>query len=286
MIAANHPNSFLDAILISSLMKAPVHSLARGDAFKGSFYNRLLRSLNMFPVYRLSEGAAHLEENYNTFDECLEVFKKNGVVLIFSEGKCINEWQLRPLKKGTARLAIQAWDAGIDLKVVPLGFNYSSFTAFGKNVHLNFGDAITKQHFSFSQEESFGTKIQHFNTVLKAQLEKLVLKIRPAADVEIKQVFEVKISSFKKILLAIPAAVGFMIHAPLYIPIQKWAHKNFGKIDHYDSVVVGALFLLYPLYMLLIGVAISFFTASFWWLFVFAVMPFCAWSYVQVKRQF
>jgi 1-acyl-sn-glycerol-3-phosphate acyltransferase len=285
LIAANHPNSFLDAILLSSIMKQPVRSLARGDAFTNKFYNKLLRSLNMFPVYRLSEGAEHLEQNYNTFDECLEVFKKNGVVLIFSEGRCINEWSLRPLKKGTARLAMQAWEQHIPLRVIPLGFNYSSFTAFGKNVILNFGEVITKETFPGLGEDSYGTKIQRFNAALKAQLEQLVIHIKPVNKETVKQTFELKVSAFKKIALAIPAAIGYIIHAPLYIPIQKFAKRKFGKIDHYDSVVTGLILLSYPFYMALWAVAASFIFCPYRWLLTFLVMPFCGWSYVQLKKQ-
>ena len=93
----------------------------------------------MLPVYRVSEGVENLEHNYTTFDACEKLFEKNKIVLIFSEGRCINEWHLRPLKKGTARLALTAWQHNIPLKVLPLGINYSSFRKFGKNMHLNFG---------------------------------------------------------------------------------------------------------------------------------------------------
>src|SRR5687767_15092950 len=34
LIAANHPNSFLDGMIVTTLFKHPVYSLARGDAFK------------------------------------------------------------------------------------------------------------------------------------------------------------------------------------------------------------------------------------------------------------
>ena len=102
LIAANHPNSFLDAIIIATLFDQPVYSLARGDAFTNRFTISLLKSLNILPVYRLSEGAENLGHNYSTFEQCRDIFK-NGIVLIFSEGRCINEWKLRPLMKGTAR---------------------------------------------------------------------------------------------------------------------------------------------------------------------------------------
>ncbi|MGN6605245.1 MAG: 1-acyl-sn-glycerol-3-phosphate acyltransferase, partial [Ginsengibacter sp.] len=68
LIAANHPNSFLDAIIVSTLFKQPVYSLARGDVFANGFFSKVLRSVNMLPVYRLSEGAENLGYNYVTFE--------------------------------------------------------------------------------------------------------------------------------------------------------------------------------------------------------------------------
>ncbi|MEP6583590.1 MAG: 1-acyl-sn-glycerol-3-phosphate acyltransferase, partial [Ginsengibacter sp.] len=101
LIASNHPNSFLDAIILATLFKNPIYSLARADAFANKLITKILTSFNMLPVYRISEGTQNLENNYSTFSACQDIFKKNGIVLIFSEGRCINEWHLRPLKKGT-----------------------------------------------------------------------------------------------------------------------------------------------------------------------------------------
>ncbi len=285
LIAANHPNSFLDAILLCSLFKRPLYSLARGDAFKNAFIHKLFYSLNMFPVYRVSEGVENLEENYKTFDECIEVFKKNGIVLIFSEGKCINEWHLRPLKKGTARLAITAWEQGIPLKVIPLGINYQSFISFGKNVFLNFGNFISQHDIPFAETESSGNKIQLFNITLKTALQKLVLEIDINNSAVLKSTFQKNISLIKKFLLAIPAIAGYILHAPLYVPVQKFALKKFGKIDHYDSVTVALLFIIYPFYLIAVAIITCYFF-GIWWPAVFLILPFCAWSYVQIKKQF
>jgi len=145
LIAANHPNSFLDAIILATLFKNPVYSLARGDAFHKKIIAKILASFNMLPVYRVSEGVENLEHNYSTFDACRDLFKQQKIVLIFSEGRCINEWHLRPLKKGTARLALAAWEQNIPLKVLPLGINYSNFKKFGKTLKLNFGNIISKE---------------------------------------------------------------------------------------------------------------------------------------------
>jgi len=159
LIAANHPNSFLDAIIVGSLFKSPVYSLARGDAFAGNFIAKILRSFNMLPVYRVSEGIENIGHNYSTFDACRKLFAENKIVLIFSEGRCINEWHLRPLKKGTARLALNAWQNNIPLKILPLGINYSSFRFFGKNVFLKFGNIISRKDFSENNEYIFTESI-------------------------------------------------------------------------------------------------------------------------------
>ena len=239
----------------------------------------------MLPVYRLSEGAENLDRNYKTFDDCLDIFRKNGIVLIFSEGKCINEWNLRPLKKGTARLTLDAWEQHIPLTIIPLGINYSSFTSFGKNLELNFGTGITKENAPFANGDSPGIKIMLFNNALKTQLEKLVAQIKPADKKIVKERFGIRVPAPKKILLFIPAAIGFLLNAPLYLPIQQFSKKKFGKIDHYDSVTVGMLFIFYPVYLLIISVIIFLLAGGYWWLFVL-LMPVSAYCYVQVKRQF
>lgn len=283
LIAANHPNSFFDAIILATLFKRPVYSLARGDAFANNFYSKLLKSLNMFPVYRISEGVENLEHNYTTFKQCENLFANNGIVLIFSEGRCINEWHLRPLKKGTARLAISAWQNGIPLKVLPTGLNYNSFFSFGKNIQLNFGEWITEKDIDLN--EAFGKNVTGFNEKLRSQLKQLVVEVDKKDIAVIKEKFEVPQSKIKKIFLLIPAILGWLVHAPLYYPIKRFAWKKAAPYDHYDSVTAGLLFLLYPVYLLLIcllaGWLIGWYAAL-----VFIVLPFCAWSYVQVKKQF
>jgi 1-acyl-sn-glycerol-3-phosphate acyltransferase len=132
LLACNHPNSFLDSIILDTLFQQPIWSLARGDAFKKKFIGRILTSLKILPVYRTSEGVENLSENYKTFDACISLFKQKGIVTIFSEGKCINEWHLRPLKKGTARLAIKAWEENIPLMVIQLGLTTTPLQGLAK----------------------------------------------------------------------------------------------------------------------------------------------------------
>ena len=272
LIAANHPNSFLDAIILSSLYKEPVYSLARGDAFGCKFYSKILKALNMLPVYRVSEGVENLDHNYTTFNACQQLFIEHKIVLIFSEGRCINEWHLRPLKKGTARLAVTAWKRNIPLKIIPIGINYSSFRKFGKIVHLNFGSFIEKE--DIQEDLESGKVLNEFNDLLKSQLQNLVYEINKDDTDTLQKTFGIKQNLVKKILLFIPAVIGFLLHAPLYYATVLTI-KNRAK-DHYDSIMVGVLFLFYPIYILLLMLLAFILSHSIYTLLLLLLMPVTA----------
>ena len=282
LIACNHPNSFLDAIILTTLFDKPIVSLARGDAFKNKFIFKLLRSLNILPVYRLSEGVENLNTNYRTFEQCREIFKKNGIVLIFSEGLCVNEWKLRPLKKGTARLAISCWAEGIDVKVLPTGINYHSFHEYGKIVRLHFGNLIDKK--ILKDYELKGNNVKHFNGELQKELFELVDEFQPEDIPSIRKRYELTVSKKNQFLFTIPAIIGKWIHAPLYIPIQFISQKKAAAFGHYDSVLIGLLFLLYPLYLSMISILIYHYTNSCYWIIPWFLLPLLAWLFVQNKK--
>jgi 1-acyl-sn-glycerol-3-phosphate acyltransferase len=290
LLACNHPNSFLDAAILADLFRNPVYSLARGDVFKKPFYIKLLTSLKILPVYRTSEGVENLGINYQTFEACKEIFKKKGIVLIFSEAKCVNEWHLRPLKKGTARLAFTSWDEdlpadrqGVSLEVLPVGINYSSFRRFGKNVFINFGEIMTQ--YDFEMDHADGKRNQTFNNKLEAQLQQLVLEIDKNDIQKQKELLKVKFPTFIKIILFLPGLIGLLIHAPLYLPIKNFVHRRTKNNDHFDSVLVAILLFLYPLYVAIITIAAILLSHNPYFLLLIFVIPFTAWSYVQLKPQ-
>jgi 1-acyl-sn-glycerol-3-phosphate acyltransferase len=283
LLAVNHPNSFLDAIILCTLFDGTVYSLARGDAFKNKWAAKVLTLFKMFPVYRVSEGVENMEENYKTFELCKDIFKRNGIVLIFSEGRCINEWHLRALKKGTARLAISSWEDGIDLKVVPVAINYSSFKKFGKNIKLEFGEIISKEDINY--KDTHGNAIRRFNEILKAQLSTCVFEIDDNDKATLQRTFYVNQSLQKKILLLIPALIGLLIHAPLFYFI-KWLGDMLVKEEgHDDSKLIGFSFVLYPAFLLLLATIVFLFTKTWLSFLLILILPFTAWSYVQLKKQ-
>ena len=282
ILACNHPNSFLDAVILATLFKRPIYSLARGDAFKKKWVAFILKSLNILPVYRESEGAEHLHRNYATFDTCQEIFRQKGIVLVFTEALCKHEWHLRPLKKGTARLALNAWREGLPVKVLPVGINYNSFTSLGKVIHLKFGDAIHAKDIQAGADEN-ARMLNELTGKIKLQLQELVFEIDPLDTNTLQKTFSTKVPLFEKIFLFIPATIGWLLHAPLYLPIKKYVRKAAEGDVHYDSIMVGALFLAYPFYLLLVSLLVYLFIGGWWCVLTFLIAPFMAWSYVQLK---
>jgi 1-acyl-sn-glycerol-3-phosphate acyltransferase len=280
LFAANHPNSFLDGVILSTLLDEDLYSLTRGDVFNNKTAAKILLGLKLLPVYRTSEGKHNLPHNYATFEACKEIFKKDKVVLIFSEAGSVNEWHLRSLRKGTARLAFTSWQQGIDLKVIPLGFNYSSFKKFGKEVHINFGEEIRKE--SFAGEDSDGVQHNKFTQQLNCQLNTLVYEAKDEEDA--KQYFSFGKNKLKIIFL-IPGIIGWLLYAPLFYLCKLFTEITFKNSDHYDGVLTALLLLSFPVYIILLTlVGIKLFSLPAF--IIPFLLPLLAWCWLQIKDLF
>ncbi len=236
LLAVNHPNSFLDAVIIACMLKRRVWSLARGDVFKKKTAGKILSSLFMLPIHRISEGRENMTENDKTFDKCLELFRMGEIVLIFSEGICKNQTSLLPLKKGTARLALSSWKSGVDLKVIPIGITYNTFNTFGKIVNINMGAAIEKKSFDLETEEA--NFIKQFN-------HHLTTKMTSLQDWDFSK---------KLTLYSIIYWIAYLFQFPIYIIATKISQKITKGSVFYDSIVLGILIALLPIYWFILTI--------------------------------
>jgi hypothetical protein len=188
----------------------------------------------------------------------------------------------------------------IPLKILPVGINYSSFTRFGKNVFIRFGSLFTMDEFDDNTAEklkvpvnnegnllrkSEGLKYQAFNSRLQKELEPLVFEIDSRDKQKQKELLEIKPSSFLKALLALPAAIGWLLHAPLYLPLKKMVRRRYNGTVYFDSVLTALLVFTYPVYLLLLVLLAYLLIKSWWVLLLFLLLPLAAWAYVQVKSQ-
>ncbi len=226
LIIANHPNSFLDAIILGAYYNRRVYFLARGDVFKKSLYRIILGSLNMIPVYRLREGKENLHLNEFAFQKSIELIKKGEAVLIFIEGTCINNHELQPFKKGCTRILEGLHKINIIPTIHIAGIAYNGLRGIGKKINI----VITE--FIFSQKiESASDKVL-FNKIVFRQLQHNI--IIPS-----------QVTNLHK-------GLGYYIHWPYYTIIKYFVAKKTKGTVFFDSVLFSLLLVTYPILLLLI----------------------------------
>ncbi|HEX5024096.1 MAG TPA: 1-acyl-sn-glycerol-3-phosphate acyltransferase [Agriterribacter sp.] len=145
IIASNHPNSMMDAIVIGCTCKRPVHFTIRSDMFNNPLFHLLLRYLNGIPVYRISEEKEKLRKNFDTIEQCRQILKKDGIIIIFAEGTTLHDWNLKPLKSGTAKMVQHALHDKYlrnELQVVPVGLTYSNYKHPAKTLIIQCGEVF------------------------------------------------------------------------------------------------------------------------------------------------
>jgi 1-acyl-sn-glycerol-3-phosphate acyltransferase len=232
LIIANHPNSFLDAIIIGTRYNRTIHFLARGDVFTKKLHRFLLSLLNMIPVYRLREGKEFLHLNEYAFVESARLLKNNEAVLIFIEGTCLNTNALQPFKKGTARILQACHTENLFPQIHLAGIAYNNFKGIGKRVNLCIEP--------FSQTTAILSPKDRVN-FNNAVFEKLSALILPTAHTP----------TIKKNAL-------YYLNLPFYNIVYRFVDKKTKGTVFFDSVLFSVLFFLYPIYLLFIIVLLQF----------------------------
>jgi len=193
IFACNHPNSFLDAMIVGAFIKRETHFLARSDVFNSPWKLWILSQFKLMPIYRLSEGKEDLGKNKDTFEKCHAVFRKGGAVLMFSEGICVQEMRLRPLKKGTARIALEYSKDGSQLTIIPTGFNYMKPCVFQEDVLVSMDTPFNAADFAAEYNDNNSKGINSFNKRLIDGFHNSVIDIRDKQNEKaIEQLVEVE----------------------------------------------------------------------------------------------
>jgi 1-acyl-sn-glycerol-3-phosphate acyltransferase len=183
IISSNHPNAFFDAIILASYMKHPVYILATGELTDKFLVRRLMETLRIIPVYRLLDKPDNQQRNEKSFSLCADVLLNKGIILIFSEGTSENTWQLRRIKKLTARFVLTSLHHAhlqSTLQILPVGLNYNSYSRPGKTIIIQAGTIISDlgSHPEITESE----KINTFNELLKERLSACVLQTENKQD--------------------------------------------------------------------------------------------------------
>lgn len=138
LLAANHPNTLMDVLLVATGLDRRVGFVAKAGLFENPVVGWFFRSMGAVPVYRKQDGGGG-ESNDNALRDCEATVAQGGAILIFPEGISQEEPRLQPLKTGLARIALgaEAQTPG-QVTVVPVALVYDDHETFRSRARVRY----------------------------------------------------------------------------------------------------------------------------------------------------
>lgn len=180
ILIANHPASFLDAMVLAVFLGRPIHFYVRGDIFAHPFVYKILTRLHMIPIFSREHGTGILAKNQLTFDRGRKLLSAGNLLLIFPEGFSRRSKQMEPFKKGAARVALQtAFDDGAveGFTIQTICLNYSHH-GLRSDLFIRVGDCLSVGAYETSYRNFPAQAINKLTTDMQALFEKNVMHVR------------------------------------------------------------------------------------------------------------
>jgi glycerol-3-phosphate O-acyltransferase/dihydroxyacetone phosphate acyltransferase len=147
LLVANHPNSLLDAAMVTAAARRPVRFLAKSTLFDDPSLAWPIRWLvaasGAIPVYRQADGAAPPGGNDAAFGAVRAALSGGAAVALFPEGISHARSALAPLKTGAARIALgTAQSLGSPIPIVPIGLLLDDRAVFRSTARVIVGAPV------------------------------------------------------------------------------------------------------------------------------------------------
>jgi len=200
IFAPNHQNALMDALAMLQVFKYQPVFLGRSDLFKSKAVTGILNFLKILPVYRIRDGYGELQKNDATFIKTIDVLENRRSLCIFPEGSHGIKKQLRPLKKGIARIAMQAMestDSALNIKIVPVGLYYQDHHRRASHLFIQLGEPFEA-----------GPYLQIFKDNPAKAYTMLLDELRQRMKGEMLQIEKDEINDTVEMLIAIYDALG------------------------------------------------------------------------------
>lgn len=179
LLAPNHCNTVMDALVILQDWKEATLYGARADIFKKPAVRKILRFLRILPLPRSRDGAKAVLENRSTMEEVVDCLDHGMKYCMFCEGTHRPMHSLLPLKKGlvrTALLANERMGARKPVYIVPVGLEYQDYYRIRTPMTIRYGEAINVTEFvSSNPEMGEGRIYRELLDLLRQRLSSLII---------------------------------------------------------------------------------------------------------------
>lgn len=159
IFVCNHPSAFMDPLVAANFQRPIFFFATRGDIFTW-WIKPITWASHMVPIFRKAQdGADSLKKNKDSFTYLGNVLLKKKSLVLFGEGYTDNVFirSLKPVKKGPARIGFETMERcnwKEDIKVQPIGLNYSNPRYFRSDMLMSMGDCIHLKEYKDMHDEN------------------------------------------------------------------------------------------------------------------------------------
>lgn len=181
LLAVNHPDSQMDAFVLSAVIKRKVHYIGHAGLFANKMRGKLLRSCGVIPVYRKHGNADGMDRNVEAFQECYGILERGGVIGIFPEGISEISRRVKRIKTGAARIVLETErknNYSLGSKLIPVGLHFFSRSRFRSRVLVNVGRPIDLQPFFSLNEKDNVDAVSRLTARIQNSLEHLTVNVQ------------------------------------------------------------------------------------------------------------
>ena len=150
ILAANHCNTLMDALVVLRAHKGSTVFGARADMFNNRLIAKIMFFLRILPMVRQRDGLRNVLKNVETQDIIVATLENDVRFCMFPEGRHRPEKSLLPLGKGIFRAALAANTRFGEKKpvyIVPVGLEYGDFFRYRSTSLLTYGKPLNVTEF-------------------------------------------------------------------------------------------------------------------------------------------
>lgn len=150
LLAPNHSNTLMDALVMLQAQKAPTVFGARADMFKKPIIAKAMFFFRILPMVRQRDGLRNVLNNYESFETIVDTLEHDTRFCMYPEGRHRAAHSLLPLGKGILRAAVAANNRFGDKKpiyIVPVGIEYGDYFRYRSTCLISYGKAINVTEF-------------------------------------------------------------------------------------------------------------------------------------------
>lgn len=181
ILAPNHSNALMDALVVLSRKKEPTVFVARADIFKNPTLAKIFKFFKIMPIMRIRDGVSEVKKNDETIQKSIDVLLDKVPFCILPEGTHRAKHSLLPLGKGIFRIALQTQELLGDkapLYIVPMGLEYGNFFRFRSTVLIQVGEPINvKEYVESHPDEQTPVMMNRMKELLSERMKEIILYI-------------------------------------------------------------------------------------------------------------